>query len=365
MILPELARRICWTLRTLGPMGRRDLARRLDIRPNTIGDAVNRLIKQGLLCEGESETAGRGRPLVPLRIDTERRVVVGLSMEPGRVGVSRMNLEGRPIGEPVRQRIDDPNRMIAAARKLLADHLDQRVLAVGLSTTGFVDPATRQVLLSSAMTADQPVSLAPLYEQAGDLPIVLDNDLHALAAAWLLTHRTDTTEDMLLVELRDGAVGAAMLVNGRPNRGCIVSANEIGHTRTDTPTEKCYCGQTGCMERVFSSPFLGSQPGASDDLAHRIASPRRTDRRLHQMVDLISNGLANAVNLIRPNRVVLHLCFEDRVWLFEQLKQGTQSRLLAPLVPRVAIDDWGDSRLRFSQPAGWLALAGLYAADWL
>ena len=59
MILPERVQRVLWTIHTGGPMSRRDLARRLNIRANTVGDVVGRMVEQGLLCEGDSKHTGR------------------------------------------------------------------------------------------------------------------------------------------------------------------------------------------------------------------------------------------------------------------------------------------------------------------
>ena len=98
--------------------------------------------------------------------------------------------------------------------------------------------------------------MEPLYEMAGDRPLVLENNMHALAAWWLLMHQAESDEDVLLVSIMDGQMGAALLIDGRPNRGCATGANEIGHMRFFVDTETCYCGHPGCLERVVSTEFM-------------------------------------------------------------------------------------------------------------
>ena len=49
-----------------------------------------------------------------------------------------------------------------------------------------------------------------LFEPANGRPIVFENDMHALAVRWLLTHQAEQTQDVLLVYIGDGRLGAAV-----------------------------------------------------------------------------------------------------------------------------------------------------------
>src|SRR5207248_711724 len=109
---------------------------------------------------------------------------------------------------------------------------------------------SHEILFSSATPGLGRRSLKPLYEVASGMPIALENDVHAAAARWMLTHRSSEDQDVLLVGFDDGELGATMLIGGRANRGCVNSANELGHTRFFVETERCYCGHTGCLERI-------------------------------------------------------------------------------------------------------------------
>ncbi len=364
MILPPFEKLILQTLRTGGAMGRRELAQRLSLRPNSVGDAATRLVKRGLLQEGDAQAHGRGRPRRPLAIDPARRVVLGLALEPRRVGCSRLNLLGQPTAPVVRRAVAHPGKLIAAAASLLAEELDKSVLAVGLSTTGFVDVASRRVLLSSALPDQTSATLDPIFAAAQRWPVVLDNDMHGLAAAWLLAQDHVNAQDVLLIDLHDGAVGGAMIIGGRPNRGCVVGGNEIGHTRCAADTPRCYCGHTGCLERVFSSEFLGVRAEGADDLTARLTHFDPSDAALRELVRHTGWGIANAVNLIRPSRLVLHLAGKVDDTFVDDLAHTIRTGLLQPLVERVIIERWTGGPDRFSESAGWLALAALYLPHW-
>ena len=202
---------------------------------------------------------------MPLEIDPGSRHVIGLAINPGHVEVARLGLRGQLLGAGTVREVESPGEIVKVASALLGKTLNRQSLAIGMSVTGFVDPDKGEILFSSATPGLGTVSLQKLYDEANDLPIFLGNDLHACAARWMLTHRAQEAEDALIVSLDDGAVGASVLIEGRPNRGCVTAANEFGHSRFIVDTAKCYCGHTGCLERIFSSDFLarGAVPQVS------------------------------------------------------------------------------------------------------
>ncbi|MFA9477452.1 ROK family protein [Phycisphaerales bacterium AB-hyl4] len=359
-------RRLLATLRQAGPLSRRELHERTGWRPNTVGSLVGGLLERGLLCEGEAELVGRGRPRVPVTIDPGRRAVLGMALEPGQVSACRLNLLGERIDDVRLRAASDVSETMAAASELLAtsDRLDQ-VIAVGLSVTGFVDPVAPSILLSSAMPAATPISLEPVHKALGDLPLILENDMHALAAQWSLTHAAGPEEDILLVLVRDGAIGAAVLVDGRPNRGCVVGGNELGHTRFFIDTDRCYCGQVGCLERIVSSAFLHQRGVPTDSRLFELLARDTSDNSAVQTVlDHLAIALSNAVNFIRPNRLVIVSELADHPAVCDRLTESVRSGLLSVLASRVGIETWNGPDGGFAETAGWLALASLYRHGW-
>src|SRR4051794_8167171 len=226
-------------IRGHGPLSRRELHVHTGLRPNTVGEVAGAMLERGLLREGAPDSAGPGRPRQPLEIDPARRRVIGLAFEPGRVGACQVNLLGHRVGATTERAVAGPDQLVAAACALIGDIGTDRALAIGISATGFVDPATRSILTSSATMRRSPTRIAAVYDAAGHCPVLLENDMHARAAWWLLNQQgadAAAAEDVLLIDLRDGAIGAALLVNGRPNRGCIIGGNELGHTRLPVET---------------------------------------------------------------------------------------------------------------------------------
>jgi predicted NBD/HSP70 family sugar kinase len=340
------------------------------VNPNAVGVDVGSLLSQGIIRECASAVAGPGRPRIPLEIDPSTRHVVGVAVSPGSVEAGRLTLKGQLLGRPVTRTTSDQSKTIAAAQALLREHLNDQTLGIGLSVTGFVDPAARATLTSSSFAGQKTASLAPIYEIAGDRPLVLENNMHALAAWWLLIHQAEQDEDVMLVSIRDGQVGAALLIDGKPNRGCATGANELGHVRFFVDTETCYCGHPGCLERICSTEFLRRRGVAGGTMMEHAAkfeaggNGGAANKAVAEMLDYLSAGLANAINFIRPNRLVLTSELTRFPGFMDALLKSVRSRLLAELAKRVRIDQWDQADSHSAETAGWLALASLYREGW-
>ena len=366
-----------------GARSRSGLHELTGVAPNRVGAAATGLMELGLVRECQARPSGGGRPRVPLEIDPGQRHVIGLTIWPGAVSAAKLNLQGNLVGKPVGRYVTGgTDRLVAAAASLLEKVRNDKALGVGVSMPGFYDPAARRALSGVMATQEKPVSLSPLFDCAGGLPLVVENDMHALGARWLLTHRAEAGHDALLVNIGDGALGAAVMIGGRPSRGCVSSANELGHMRYLADTARCYCGQTGCLERIFSSEYLrlieadagridvdagfDSDGAAARDslLMRRSATYEQGDEALETLYGYLANGIVNVVNFMRPHRLVIVSELTRYPNVCDLLTRSIRSRLLGELVNRVRFDLWDQPVGNPAETAGWLALANLYYDGW-
>lgn len=368
-------RQVFRALWTEGRLSRSELHARTGLTPNGVGSLAETMLRDGLLreCPAAVTSNGAGRPRVPLEIDPGRRHVIGLALMPGRTDVCRLGLVGTMLERVHVKHCADTSKLIPTAATLLAKHRDSRTLGIGVSVTGFVDQQSHALLFSSAMKGGPAADLSPIFDAADGVPVVLENDMHALAARWLLTHRADHEQDVLLVWIEDGRLGAAILVNGRPNRGCATGGNELGHTRHFVETERCFCGHTGCLERIVSTPFLTMRDRAlkknappSASLNVRASRFQRTgdDAALDEMTQYLACSLANAVNFVRPHRLVLVSPFTRNPAFGDALVRTTRSMVLPQLVDRVRFDLWDEPGTGSAETAAWLAMAELLYGGW-
>lgn len=344
-----------------GRTSRNELHRLTRTHPTLTGTAVARLVEAGVLREGDPiPSAGRGRPQVPLEVDLERRSVVGLAIGPGSIAIARADLRGKLRGDELSRPVPKRGDPVAAAAEMLAEALGDDALSIGLSITGLAVPREHRVLFSSSIGGASPSSLEPIYEVAGDVPVVLDNDMHALALRWLLGNAMPAG-DALIVGVDDGRLGASLLLRGCPHAGAVSAANELGHSRLAVETDPCYCGQSGCLERIFSTPQLSRLGAASGrPLADVIAHPRGDRRALDATLDLLITGVANAVNFVLPERLVITSPLARHATFTDAFRDRLPARVLPGLRERVELSFWEQPGVQSAETAAWLALADLF-----
>ena len=347
-----------------GRLSRWELHERSGQTPNGVGNVVGNLIKKGILRECPAGPSTGGRPRVPVEVDPDSRHVVGLILAPGRAEVCRLNLCGQLMGDPVERHIDPSDNFISNAAALLADTLSEETLSVGIAISGLVDLDANSLLFSAALPSSHRISIQPLCDAAESFPLIITNDIQALGVRWMLTQRADLALDILLVGFGDGHMGATMMIEGHPNHGCLLGANELGHTRFPIETARCYCGREGCLERIVSSPFLhhhGHNPAESLDAALASITPSPAAQKI---TNLLAMGVSNSVNFVRPHRLVLVSDFMKHRFFARTLESEIRAMLLPEISSRVRIDPWELADYKSAETAAWSALANLYANDW-
>lgn len=359
-------------LRTLGQHGacsRAQLHRETGLRSTTISGVIEAMLAAGLLEEGGTAAAAqrfggesRGRPAVLLQPRPDGPSVLGLSLRPRRVEVARVNLRGEVVGRPRSRRVSEPRHIARAGATLLEQADADPTLAIGVSSTGLVDEGDMKLLFSSAAPSSPGLSLGPILSVVGSRPIALENDTQAFADRWRLTHPEAASETTLLVQVEDGAVGAAWMPGGQPaDAGCVRGANELGHVQVaaglpDAP--RCYCGQRRCVERVFSSAMLSRLSGTRRRLPAALRAWLSDGKRvseaggavepairdaLRAMVEGLAEAVAAIVNFTRPHRVVwstLGPIVPVLGVLARPLEAAVAGRLLPVLRERVRFEAW-------------------------
>lgn len=351
MVTSDTEAKILSLLHRMGPLSRQQIHDRLGLRPNTVGLIAGQLIDRGILAEGSPQAIGPGRPRVPLQIDENQCWVVGLALKPGSVTGCRVNLRGQRVGRVLEASVATSESVTQIACDVLEQLQGGGAVAVGVSTTGLLDAQSHTILFSSALPDRRPTSVQPLFDAAGGLPIRIDNDMRALATRWQLARPAPPQEDLLLVYLRDGAIGASLMIDGKPNRGCVVGGNELGFTHLPVGVS------TMKLEDIFSSNYLQNlDPSIPGGLAERVARFDAHDKALLRVTDLLGLALANAANFVRPHRLVLASDLTRHTRFYHALLGAMRRTLLGPIGERMRVDPWDDPLPEGAEAAAWLAL---------
>lgn len=257
-------------------------------------------------------------------VDGER--VAAITRGKRRAGPQAWQGHERVFSPPGADAEYDVQTVFTLARRLLAG---AQPAAIGVSFGGPVDFETGTVRLSDHVPGWEGMPLRQLLEDSFGVPAAVDNDANVAA---LGEHRYAAGRDvdhLLYVTVSTG-VGGGWILNGEPWRGAQGLAGEIGHTMVDPVGPRCICGNRGCVERLASGPFLAedaraalmSDPSQGQILQSLSAgdpaaitgklvaeAAAQGDALAQKLVTrsgwALGTGVANAANLVNPQRVVL------------------------------------------------------------
>ena len=204
-------------------------------------------------------------------------------------------------------------------------------VSVGVGIPGVISPVTGLVKNANSVGLNgHPLDrdLAALLGRA----VRVENDANCFALSEASDGAAAGLRTVFGVIIGTGC-GAGIVVDGQVIAGRNHIGGEWGHnplpwvTEADRPLPRCWCGQEGCLETMVSGPGLAQDcdgPGARDasGLPARAAAGDATARAaLARHADRLARGLAQVVNLLDPDAVVLGGGLSKMEHLYEQLPQ--------------------------------------------
>ncbi|WP_410636859.1 ROK family protein [Amycolatopsis sp. lyj-346] len=304
-----------------GPVSRLELVAESGLSAATVTNVVSELIADGVVAEAGSVESDGGRPRTLLAarpgfghvagVDvSETHVEVGLfDFALGTLGTVRHPLVGTRL---------DPDEVAGLVCTGIAEVLEggdpDLVFGVGIGVPG----AVRDGGIVHAPTLGwSGVNFAELIHPHIQAPLHLDNRARTLGQveAWRGAGRG---AERAIVALLGVGVGAAVATAGRSHPG--ITTSEWGHTVVKAAGAACRCGSHGCLEayvgtdavvrhyaaRVGKEPVIGDE---SDDELGRIVAEAQGGGPaadvLAETGEYLGIGIANLINLLSPDRVVL------------------------------------------------------------
>ena len=131
-----------------------------------------------------------------------------------------------------------------------------------------------------------------------DLPVFAGNDANAAALGEVWKGGGQGCKDVVVVTLGTG-VGGGIIVNGKVLTGSIGAGGEIGHIHLfDDETEKCGCGNKGCLEQYASATGiarLANRRLEKDDMPSSIRGVKSMNAKV--VFDAVKAGDALAMEV--------------------------------------------------------------------
>lgn len=186
---------------------------------------------------------------------------------------------------------------------------------IGFATPGASEPDSG--LMKNCNTVcmnDQPMH-ADLERTLG-LPVKLANDANcfALAEALMGAGKKYPHAEVVFGVIMGTGVGGGLVVHGKIINGRHGIAGEWGHNILEENGEPCYCGKSGCVEKVISGTGL-------EHYYHKISNNKirlkeivqhynnGTDAHatatIERLLEFYGRGISTLINVIDPDLIVI------------------------------------------------------------
>lgn len=246
-------------LGTVGPLSRTEIARELDLSPASVTQLTRELLGSGMLEELDLKPSRGGRPAQRLGLIGGAGRALGVKVTADHLVIVDVRLDGLVLGswelsfDPSSPHALD-ELALAVETTLAALEEGPALLGVGIGVPGSVDD--QAVGTVNAPTLGwQAMPVGERLRRRLNLPVLVENDVNALAAAERLYGRGRTHRDFLVLTIGRG-VGAALVADGRVYRGARGGAGEFGHVPVAEDGPVCGCGSRGCLEAFVGSAGL-------------------------------------------------------------------------------------------------------------
>jgi N-acetylglucosamine repressor len=361
-----------------GRISRSDLAVELRLSPATVSTITGTFIEAGLVVEAEvgaSSTVGR-KPIL-LEIDYDHAFVFGVKVSSSAIITALTNLEAEAVDirtDPLESL--GANAVIAAIHEATGQLLSatgtppERVIGLGVSLPGIVEQKTGRVRYSPLLDWYQ-VPFAQRLEERLALPVLIENDVNALAAAQAWFGHGRHHQAFLVVTLGRG-VGMGIVIDGQVYRGPRGGAGEVGNTTVIPAQPRVMQPKQGILEDFLSDKALIEQargagaelpPGATPEQLTALA--RQGDAvalaLFQDAGELLGTTLANLVNILAPSLLVVSgEGVRNADFLMPAARRALELHSFGDVAQglELVIDDWGDD--------AWArGAAGLAAARFL
>lgn len=332
-------------LREQGPLARVTLAQHTGLSRTTVSSQVERLLHEGLVREGEPQSAapsGGRRPIL-VHFNETAGYILGVDLGRTHCTLVAANLAAEVVAR--QSGPCDTNRgpqvtlplLIAEIREFVAKQgiAWDRVLGIGMGIPGPVDNAGHRLVSPPRMPGWHGVDIPAILGRELNVPIYLGNDANMGALGESRFGAGQGVEVLAYVKVGTG-IGCGLVVDGQVYAGSRGFAGELGHMTIDELGPQCECGNRGCLEAVTGAPAIVADAAAGlslrrltekgdppvsaagppalagcalADIADVVQAAQANDAASQAAImragELIGIALASLVNLVNPSLILV------------------------------------------------------------
>jgi glucokinase len=254
----------------------------------------------------------------------QTQFAVGIDIGGTKIAAALVNRDGRCAlyRETPTPASEGPRSVIHAVTSLVQTILDMaaqkryEVVGIGVGAAGQINVDTGIVTYAvETLPGWAGTRIATLIENTFGLPVVVDNDVNAMAMAELQFGEGRGLQSTLYAAVGTG-IGGALILNGQLWRGSNWSAGELGHVVAVWDGDRmCNCGQAGHLEAYASGPAIAQRYchlrglPESPDLRPVVAAAEGGDDLAKSVIvegaRILGTVLGGLVNVFNPQALIL------------------------------------------------------------
>ncbi len=226
-----------------------------------------------------------------------------------------------------------PDVVIERVARVVEDAVDEcdlkmdQVRGIGIGAPGAVDPESGKVIFAPNLQGWTDVPLKKELEKELKAPVFIENDGNICTLGVHAFELESKPKNMIGVFIGTG-IGAGLILDGKLHTGFNRTAGEVGHMVLEVAGPKCACGNRGCFEALAGRQAIfkkiqtlvkgGEKTVLSETLGPGLEDMRSGDLRkalrrgdklvervIEEAAEYIGIGIANLINLLSPEVVVL------------------------------------------------------------
>ncbi len=204
-------------------------------------------------------------------------------------------------------------RQIRKLVDLVAEEIHEYPSTIGFATPGALEPDTQLMKNSNTVCMNGQPMKADIEAVLG-IPVKLANDANCFAYAEALMGAGKNYPDAEVVfgvimgtGVGGGIVIHQQIVNGRHGIG-----GEWGHNILEENGEPCYCGKSGCVEKVISGTGLeqyyekiSGKKLSLKEIVNQADTDQHAAATMERLVEYYGKALSVITNILDPDLIII------------------------------------------------------------
>jgi len=205
---------------------------------------------------------------------------------------------------------------IAILVNQVSEKLSIKPLGVGIGTPGSINPYNNKLRNCNSVYLNGKAFKEDVEKKLG-IPIKVSNDANCFALSeykmGAIKKSFPKVKNVFGIIMGTG-VGSGLVINGALVEGKNGIGGEWGHNFLDESGGKCYCGKSGCVEKILSGPALekfylgisGQKRTLKEIVSlYRSDSDDHADATMERLFYFFPKAVANVINIVDPEVVVV------------------------------------------------------------